>query len=71
MYIADHINGAIYAVVARCPSDFDANTFVNGDDFDAFMLAFELGDASADFDDNTFVNGDDFDAFMLAFEAGC
>jgi len=54
-----------------CPSDFDQNHFVNGDDFDAFVVAFEAGEITADFDVNGFVNGDDFDAFVTAFEAGC
>jgi len=54
-----------------CPADFDENGFVNGVDFDDFVLEFVLGTDAADFDANTFVNGDDFDAFLLAFEAGC
>jgi len=54
-----------------CPSDFDGNTFVNGNDFDAFVIAFEAGDAIADWDGNGFLNGEDFDAFVIAFEAGC
>jgi len=54
-----------------CTADFDDNTFVSGDDFDAFVQAFVDGHPSADFDVNAFVNGDDFDAFVLAFEAGC
>ncbi len=54
-----------------CPSDFNNDGFVTGDDFDAFVLAFIAGDIAADFDKNSFVTGDDFDAFVLAFEAGC
>ncbi len=54
-----------------CASDFDGNGFVNGEDFDAFLLAFEAGDPSADFDRNGFVTGEDFDAFTWAFVAGC
>jgi len=57
--------------VHPCPSDFDRNGFVNGEDFDAFIAYFEAGGEAADFDENTFVNGDDFDQFVLAFEAGC
>lgn len=56
---------------AYCPSDFDRDGFVTGDDFDAFVAAFELGDISSDFNGDTFVTGDDFDAFVVAFEAGC
>ena len=63
---------AVYTFdIDYCPSDFDLNGFVNGDDFDGFMLAFFFGDIAADFDGNTFVNGDDFDFFMEAFFVGC
>jgi hypothetical protein len=61
--------GAAYNVY--CPSDYDMNGFVNGDDADAFYLAFDAGDPSADFDCNGFTNGDDADAFALAFDTGC
>jgi len=54
-----------------CPSDFDSNGFVNGDDFDAFVGLFEAGDCAADFDLNGFVNGDDFDSFVVLFASGC
>ena len=54
-----------------CPSDYDQNGFVNGDDFDAFVVEFYYGTILADFDHNGFVNGDDFDGFTAAFEAGC
>ncbi|MCC6428007.1 MAG: hypothetical protein IT435_14450 [Phycisphaerales bacterium] len=54
-----------------CPADFDGSGFVDTDDYDAFVEAFELGDESADFDDSGFVDTDDFDAFVEAFEAGC
>lgn len=54
-----------------CLADFNGDDFVNGDDFDAYVLAFELGDIAADIDRNGFVNGDDFDAYVDAFVAGC
>jgi photosystem II stability/assembly factor-like uncharacterized protein len=54
-----------------CPADFDGSGFVDGDDFDAFVAAFEAGDVSADFDGSGFVDGDDFDAFVQQFETGC
>jgi hypothetical protein len=57
--------------VASCPSDFDGSGFVDTDDFDAFVGAFEAGDESADFDGTGFVDTDDFDAFVRAFESGC
>jgi len=54
-----------------CPADFDGDGFLTGDDFDAFVAAFELGDIVSDFDGDGFVTGEDFDAFVAAFEAGC
>ncbi len=60
-----------FLVHLPCVSDFDGNGFVNGDDFDAFVILFEAGDLGADIDGNTFVNGDDFDYFVQHFEAGC
>ncbi len=55
----------------RCPSDFNQDGFVSGDDFDAFVDAFVAGDIAADFDDDGFVTADDYDAFVGAFFAGC
>lgn len=55
----------------ECLSDFDHNSFVNGQDFDQFVTMFELGDESADVDRNGFVNGEDFDVFVIKFEEGC
>jgi hypothetical protein len=54
-----------------CPSDFDGTGFVDTDDFDAFVRAFEAGDFTTDIDGTGFVDTDDFDAFVHAFEAGC
>lgn len=54
-----------------CPTDFDGDGFVTGDDFDAYVVAFTAGDMAADFDSDGFVTGDDFDAFVQAFERGC
>ncbi len=59
------------AATLYCPSDFDHDHFVTGDDFDAYVTAFELGSISSDFDHDGFVTGDDFDAYVAAFEAGC
>ncbi len=50
--------------------DFDCNGFINGDDFDAYMVAFELGDFVADTDADGFVTGDDVDLFVDGF-TGC
>lgn len=54
-----------------CPADFDCDGFVSGDDFDAYVAQFELGNIAADFDHDGFVTGDDFDAYVIAFEGGC
>jgi len=56
---------------ARCPSDFNGDGFVTGDDFDLYVVAFEAGSIGADIDRDGFVTGDDFDAYVLAFETGC
>ncbi|HLO42482.1 MAG TPA: GC-type dockerin domain-anchored protein [Phycisphaerales bacterium] len=61
----------VTVVELGCPSDFDNSGFVDTDDFDAFVLAFEAGTDNADFDGSGFVDTDDFDAFVRAFESGC
>ncbi len=58
-------------VVEPCPADVNSDGYVNGEDFDEFVAAFEWGDPFADFDGNSFVNGVDFDGFVEAFVAGC
>jgi len=57
--------------VNACPSDFNGDGFVTGEDFDAYVAAFEAGNISADFNGDGFVTGEDFDAYNVAFEAGC
>jgi YVTN family beta-propeller protein len=64
-------DGVTIIDLVGCPADFDGSGFVDTDDFDAFVGAFEAGDQSADFDGTGFVDTDDFDAFVRAFEAGC
>ncbi len=54
-----------------CPADFDNTGFVDTDDYDAFVHAFEAGGEDADFDHSGFVDLEDFTAFVAAFEAGC
>lgn len=58
-------------LTVSCPADFDNSGFVDTDDYDAFVHAFEAGTDNADFDNSGFVDTDDFDAFVQAFEAGC
>lgn len=54
-----------------CATDFDGDGFSTGDDYDAFVVQFELGNAAGDYDGDGFVTGDDFDKFVEAFEWGC
>ncbi|MCK6475918.1 MAG: hypothetical protein L6Q35_03695 [Phycisphaerales bacterium] len=54
-----------------CPADFDGSGFVDLEDYDAFVLAFEAGGDDADFDASGFVDLEDFTAFVEAFELGC
>jgi len=54
-----------------CAADFNGDGFLTFEDFDAFVGAFESGNASADFNGDGFLSFEDFDAFVLAFEAGC
>ncbi|HLO41724.1 MAG TPA: M14 family zinc carboxypeptidase [Phycisphaerales bacterium] len=54
-----------------CRADIDYTGFLDTDDFDAFVRAFESGSTAADFDLSGFVDTDDFDAFVAAFERGC
>lgn len=68
---APHHTVIDFTFTPLCPSDFNHDGFVNGNDYDAFVDAFVAGDLAADFDGNSYVNGDDYDAFVTAFEAGC
>jgi hypothetical protein len=54
-----------------CPADFNGDGFLDFTDFDAFVLAFENGDASADFNGDGFLDFTDFDMFVASFEIGC
>jgi hypothetical protein len=54
-----------------CPADFNGDGFVNGNDYDLFVDAFDVGDPSADFDHDGFVNGNDYDLFVEHFDVGC
>jgi hypothetical protein len=58
-------------ITVLCGADFDLTGFVDTEDYDAFVVAFEAGDESADIDGSGFVDTDDFDAFVEIFEAGC
>lgn len=58
-------------VACGCPADFNADGFVNGDDYDAFAELFDAADPAADFNADGFVNGDDYDLFAESFDIGC
>lgn len=52
-------------------ADFNADGFLNFEDFDAFVVAFEAGQVKGDFNLDGFLTFEDFDAFIAAFGAGC
>ncbi len=58
-------------MIRPCRADFDNSGFIDTDDFDVFVRAFEAGTDNADMDGSGFVDTDDFDFFVRAFEAGC
>jgi len=58
-------------VVVYCPSDFNADDFIDFSDFDAFVAAFGAGEAIADFNRDGSLDYTDFDDFVRAFESGC
>jgi len=69
------INGddlaAIKTALGVCDADFNNDGFLDFTDFDAFVEAFEAGEASSDFNGDGFIDFTDFDAFVAAFELGC
>jgi len=54
-----------------CPADFDRNSWVNGDDADAFLSAYDDGDPTADLNGDGVTAVGDFDLFVSHFVAGC
>jgi len=66
------VANAFGAYNAACPADYNGDGFVTGDDFDAFVEAFEAGvSACADQDGNGFITGEDFDLYLEQFVGGC
>lgn len=59
------------ATLTVCISDFDCSGFVDFDDFNAFISAFEAGTDNADVDGTGFVDFDDFNFYVQYFESGC
>ncbi len=64
-------SGCASVYVSIVTADFDGTGFVDIEDYNTFVLAFEAGDQSADFDGSGFVDVEDFNAFVIAFELGC
>jgi hypothetical protein len=60
-----------YPACGTCAADYNADGFLDFTDFDAFVTAFEAGDAGSDFNADGFIDFTDFDAFVSAFELGC
>lgn len=62
---------------ALCPGDFNRDGFVDGFDYDDFVVCFESGSpacpvgVSADFNFDGFVDGFDYDEYVSAFESAC
>lgn len=54
-----------------CRADYNTDGFITFEDFDAFVVSFEAGEAASDFGGDGFLTFEDFDAFVAAFEAGC
>lgn len=61
-----------WAIVSpRCASDFNADGFVNSQDFFDFVSAFFALSPNADFNRNGFINSQDYFDFLSAFFSGC
>ncbi|MGE3109012.1 MAG: FG-GAP repeat domain-containing protein [Phycisphaerales bacterium] len=65
--------GGLYAMTAfcRCPGDFNADAFVNSQDFFDFLAALFALQPAADVNADGVVNSQDFFDFLAAFFAGC
>jgi|GEM_PF-3350748 len=58
-----------------CPADFNGDCWVDGADYDAFVMCFDEQlcpqGKTADFNGDGFADGFDYDDFVWAFEQGC
>lgn len=71
-YTMDEVRfGSSWSQVTPCGADFNADGFVNGNDYDEFASAFDVADPIADINGDGFVNGNDYDEFASAFDGGC
>lgn len=60
----------------RCAADWNLDGFIDGFDYDEFVMCFESEadcgwHGAADFNTDGFVDGFDYDEFVQAFELGC
>ncbi|MDX2118281.1 MAG: GC-type dockerin domain-anchored protein [Planctomycetota bacterium] len=69
--MGDRVSDGFAIWGCRCVADADADGMITFEDFDAFVAAFERGDASADLNADGFITMEDFDAFVGVFETGC
>ena len=69
--VGDRVANGFAIWTCPCTADFDHDGIVTFEDFDAFVLAMERGEAVADLDHDGMITFSDFDAFVLAFTQGC
>jgi hypothetical protein len=55
----------------RCVGDFNDDGGVDGQDVEAFFIAWQEGDPRGDVNQDGGVDGADVEAFFVAWEAGC
>lgn len=60
----------VFIADLRC-NDINADTYVDGLDYDRFMAWFEQGFAGADINEDGFVDGIDYDTFQNQWLSGC
>jgi len=63
-------SAAVLDVQSCCPADFNMDGGIDGADVDAFILAWEAGQAQADVNQDGGIDGADVDVFFFYWEAG-
>jgi subtilisin family serine protease len=64
-------SAALVDITAPCPSDFNGDGSVDGDDVIGFFGAWDAGQIAADFNQDESVDGDDVIGFFGAWDNGC
>lgn len=59
------------AAVKLCPADFNADGFVDFNDYGGYVTSFETGTVGADFNLDNFIDFFDYNDYVAAFELGC